>query len=510
MKKTILIILTGLIVFGSSCSKDFLNKNESNPNSPSKVDANLVLPAGINAVATTMNNPRRFEFAYLWYGLWSISAGYSQPQVLTQYKLTNGSYQNAFIEFYLAANNLNSIELSSSANPKEVYFVAIAKIMKAYIFQNLVDCWGDVPYTEAFKAPANLKPAYTNQKAIYEDLVVQLDAAMAAIQSAAPSSTVPTSSSDIMFGGDMGKWLKFANTLKLRILVHQADIAGRDTYIKEAIAKTASIGYIGAGESALVNPGYVVSAGKMNPFYETFYNNAGTSQSDGITYYFAGKAAVDFYKNTNDPRLSKFFNSYTTPPAAPAYAGNDFGLSQDELTPQVSTSKLGYQKDVATTMIGSPTKSAPLLTDFESYFLQAEAAQRGFITGNAKALYENALIQSFIYMGYGIAEAAAYFNQESVNVNYITASNKIELIITQKWAALNGIAPVEIWTDYRRTGYPSILRFSVDPGRASDTPPVRLLYPQDEVNVNNDNYKAALAAQNWQNEFKTKIFWQTR
>jgi hypothetical protein len=509
MKKNLLILIAGLMVLVSSCSKDFLDVNEVNPNSPSKVDAKLVLPAGLNAVATTMNNPRRFEFIYLWHGLWSISAGYSQPQVLTQYKLINSSYQNAFIEFYLAGNNLNSIEKSSSTDPKEVYFVAVAKIMKAYIFQNLVDCWGDVPYTEAFQAPENLKPAYTPQKEIYEDLVVQLDAAMKLIQDAPSSSTVITAGSDIMFGGDMQKWLKFANTLKLRILIHQADISGRTAYITEKIATTASIGYLGAGESAKVNPGYVVSQGKMNPFYETFYNNAGTSQSDGITYYFAGKDCIDFLKSTNDPRISRFFNSYTTTGAA-AYEGNYFGLSQDELTPQASTSKLGYQVGVEGTMIGTPTKSSPILTDMESLFIQAEAAERGLIAGNPKALYESAVTQSFIYMGLTVTEAAAYLAQESVQVNYNSTSNKRQLIISQKWAALNGIAPVEIWTDYRRTGYPVDITFSIDPARSSDTPPVRLLYPQDEVNVNNDNYKAALAAQNWQSEFKTKIFWQTR
>ena len=82
--------------------------------------------------------------------------------------------------------------------------------------------------------------------------------------------------------------------------------------------------------------------------------------------------------------------------------------------------------------------------------------------------------------------------------------------MTQKWAALNGVAPVEIWTDYRRTGFPSDLVFSVDPARASDTPPVRLLYPQDEINVNNASVLAAKASQNWVSEFETKIFWQNR
>lgn len=510
MKKNILIILiAGLMAFGSSCSKDFLSVNEVNPNSPSKVASNLVLPSALNAVATTMNLPRRFDFVYLWHGLWSVSAGYSQPQNLVQYKLINSNYQAAFIEFYSAGSNFDIVE-KSSTDAKDVNYLAIAKIMKAYIFQNLVDCWGDVPYTDAFKAPGILKPTYTPQKTIYEDLIVQLDAAMKLIQDAPANATPLSGSSDIMFAGDMGQWLKFANTLKLRILVHQAEMSGRESYIKTAIATTASIGYIGAGQSALINPGYVISAGKMNPFYETFYNNAGTSQSDGITYYFAGRDAVDFYKGTNDPRIAKFYSPYS----GSSYEGNYFGQLPDDLSPAAETSRLGYilnadGSEDPTSMIGSGTKSSPMLTDVESLFIQAEAAQRGLITGNVKALYESAVTQSFLYMGLSVGQASAYLTQQNDKANYTLASegNKVrELIMTQKWASLNGIAPVEIWTDYRRTGYPEGLTFSVDPAKANATPPVRLLYPQDEISVNNANVLAVGTI----NAFTSKIFWQTR
>ncbi|NVO19125.1 MAG: SusD/RagB family nutrient-binding outer membrane lipoprotein [Bacteroidetes bacterium] len=503
MKKNILIIITGLVLLGTSCSKDFLNVNEKNPNGPSVVASKLILPAAINGVANTMNLPRRFDFVYLWHGLWSVSAGYSQPQNLVQYKLINQNYQNAFLELYTTAKNFDVIE-KASTDPKDLYFLAISKIMKAYIFQNLVDCWGDVPYTDAFKTDeGNLKPKYDKQKDIYEDLVVQLDAAMTDIQSAALDVNVVPASSDIMFGGDMTKWLKFANTLKLRILIHQSGMEGRASYITENIAATASIGYLGAGESALVNPGFVVSQGKMNPFYETFYNSAATSQSDGTTYYFAGKDAVDFYQSNNDPRISKFFQTYD----GTHYEGNYFGHLPADLIPQAKTSKLGYAAGDAGTMIGTPTKSAPILTDFESLFLQAEAVQRGFMSGDAKAFYEGAITQSFSYMGLSGADAASFLSQQISTVNFDNSTNKLELILTQKWGSLNGISPVEIWTDYRRSGFPTGLVFSVDPAKAGPGyPPVRLLYPQDEINVNNDNVLAVGTI----DPFTSKIFWQNR
>jgi hypothetical protein len=501
MNKKILILLVSLVIFGSSCS-DFLSVNEKNPNNASAVPAKLLLPAVLNNVAYTMNQPRRFDFVYLWHGLWSISSGYSQPTNLVQYKLLNSNYQNAFNESYTYGQNLTEIE-KASTDPKDAYFLATAMIMKAYIMHNLVDCWGDVPYSEAFKSGDGiLKPKYDKQQGIYEDLILKLDAAIKLIQNAPASTTAIDSSSDIMFAGNMTLWAKFANTIKLRMLVHQSGMTGRDTYIKTAIATTASVGYLGAGESALVNPGFALSSGKMNPFYEYFYSAAGTTQSDGITYYNAGRDACDFMNTTADPRIGRFFNPYS----GTNFAGNFLGQAAPPLT-AANTSKLGYSAGVKGYMIGTFDKSAPLLTDFESLFVQAEATERGYITGSTgKALYNAAMTQSFVYMGLTAAAAATFATVDKLTVNYDLAPNKKDLILLQKWVSLNGIAPVEIWTDYRRSGIPNFLHFSEDAAKQNATPPVRLFYPQREIDYNNDNVVAVGNI----NAFTSKIFWQNR
>ncbi|MBV5312045.1 MAG: SusD/RagB family nutrient-binding outer membrane lipoprotein [Prolixibacteraceae bacterium] len=501
MNKKILTLLLSLALLGSSCS-EFLSVNEVNPNSASKVPAKLLLPATLNNTAGMMNNPRNFEFVYLWHGLWCISSGYSQPSALVQYRLLNASYQGTFSNSYAIGQNLTEIE-KATIDPKDMGYKAIAMIMKAYLLQNLVDLWGNVPYSEAFKATeGNLKPKYDDQKAIYEDLILKLDAAIKMIQALPVDATEIPASSDIIFGGNMTKWAKFANTIKLRMLVHQSGMTGRDTYIKAAIATTASVGYLGVGESALSNPGYLNSTGKMNTFYETFYKADGTSQSDGITYYNAGKDAVKFLLDNADPRVGRFFNPYS----GSNYAGNTLGITEPAPLTAANTSKLGYVKDSKGHMIGTFDKSAPILTDFESLFVQAEAVERGFIAGSGKALYNSALTQSFVYLGLPAADATAFASSEKTNVNYDLAPNKVNLILMQKWISLNGIAPVEIWTDFRRSGIPNFLTFSADPNKANTTPPVRLLYPQREISVNNDNVVAVGTI----NAFTSKIFWQNR
>ena len=128
--KKILILLTVLLVLVTSCKKDFLKVDETNPNTPSAVPANLVLSAALNNTARITTLPSNFSFIYLWYGSWCISGGYSQPLNLTQYNLLNSSYQPIWDNYYLNLGNYDYIEkISTTDQSKPIQ--AIARIMKA-------------------------------------------------------------------------------------------------------------------------------------------------------------------------------------------------------------------------------------------------------------------------------------------------------------------------------------------------------------------------------------------
>jgi|WetSurMetagenome_2_1015567.scaffolds.fasta_scaffold02043_8 hypothetical protein len=495
--KKLLILLTVLLALGTSCKKDFLSVNEVNPNSASSVPANLVLTAALNTTSRIETLPGNYSFVYLWYGCMSVSGGYSQPAALTAYNLLNSNYQGNWSNSYLNLQNYDYIE-KNSATPQTQPYLAIAKIMKVYIYQYLVDTYGNVPYSQALQGsavPAILKPAYDNQQTIYEDLVVQLDAAMDLINSS-PVDAVAVGNYDIIYNGDMGMWLKFANTLKLRILINQSGMSGRDSYISTNIASTASYGYIMAGQGAMLNPGYLKSAGKMNPFWETFYKQDDSQQADGLGYYVAGQDACDFLSDYNDPRKLLYFTANTA--GGENVKGNYFGALL--LEPVPTTSQLGPG------MLKSFDQDAPIFTDFESLFLQAEAVARGLMPGNAKTLYNSAVKQSVIYMGATEGDAANYLAQPYELVNFDTSLNPVKTILTQKWIALDGVSPMPIWTDYRRSGYPDFIHFTQDANKLNATPPVRLLYPQTEISTNNDN----VLAQGDISLFTSKIFWQNR
>ncbi len=504
--KKLFIILAALLVLGTACKKDFFDVNVTNPNSASAVPANLVLPAALNQVAAFYDQPDYTAFIPLWYGWWSISSGYSMPSSLMQYNLLNSDYQAFWTYSYETLQNFDYIEQQSSA-PSQKSYRAIAKIMKAYLFQNLVDLYGNIPYSEALKTGDGiLKPAYDNQQTVYEDLVVQLDTAMNIIATT-PLDADEVGDYDIIYHGDMGLWAKFANTLKLRILMNQSGMSGRDSYISGALATTQSVGYIGAGEGAWLNPGYLQTSGKMNPFWENFYKQDNSQQSDALGYYKAGQDLCDFLNANNDPRSTRIFAPYS----GSEIQGNYFGTST--LNAPAVISNIGYG------VLQHYNMDAPIFTDFESLFLQAEAAERGFLSGDAQVLYESAVTQSILYFGKKSywdagsytpateASASAYLAQAGLPlVNYSVSVNKLQTIITQKWVALCGLSPLTMYTDYRRTGYPDFIHWSQDPAKLNATPPVRLLYPQSEIDRNGDN----VSAQGTIDRFTSKIFWQGR
>jgi len=497
--KKLYILISVLLVLGTSCEK-FLSVNEKNPNAASSVPANLLLPAAQNYTSRIFVTPGNYAFVYQWHGGWSIFNGYAQDANMTQYNLTNGHFQGNWANSYINLENYKNI-MANSTTAKQKPWRAIAKIMSVYVYQNLVDTWGNVPYTEANRtADGILKPKYDDQKTIYEDLIVQLDTAINLITTS-PADAEEIGDYDIIYHGDMGLWKKFANTLKLRILVNQSGMTGRDTYIKSNLATTASVGYLGAGEGAMLNPGYVKSAGKMNPFWERFYKQDDSQQSDGLKYFAAGQDACDFLTANKDPRKLRFFAPYS----GTNIGGNYFAALL--LANPTVTSQLGPG------LVRAYNQSAPILTDFESLFLQAEAVQRTLITGDAKALYESAVTQSIIYMGgaSGTPAAAATFLADTTTnlANFSRSPNKLATIMSQKWLSLIGVSAMPLWTDYRRTGYPTFIHFSQDPVRLNDTPPVRLLYPQTEINTNNENVKLQGVTQP-ADVFSKKIFWQNR
>ena len=474
-----------LAVLFSSCKKDLLDINVD-PNNPTTVSASagLVLPAALSATASIYNNPvignNGFVFAGLWLGHVSYSGNYAIQTENVSYNITNNFGSGIFTELYDNINDYDFVEKNGAAT-SNLFYQGIGILMKAYNFQTLVDLYNNVPYSQALQGTANTKPAYDNGKDIYDSLAIKMDTAISYFTTVSSSGTISITG-DIMFGGDASQWLQFANTVKLRLLLRQTEIADRQSYIQTEAAKLDSVSFLAS--DATINPGYSASDGKANPFYES---NVKVTIPDPVagynqTLYRPGQYAINFFKTHNDPRLGSFYQPVGG--SGNTYVGNFFG---DQGIPNNGTSQFGYG------VLKSPNQNSVLMLAAESYFLQSEAVLRGLITGDAKALYQSGVEASFEYLGLAQDDAITYYSQpgdKQVNWDATTTfQEKLALIIRQKWAALTLINELEPYNDYRRLHLPADVPLSTSPF-STGIFPNRLRYPQREFEVNAANVSA--------------------
>ncbi|MBB6111813.1 Starch-binding associating with outer membrane [Mucilaginibacter lappiensis] len=491
MKKYLSIIFTVLAIAGSSCKKDYLGELTNNPNTPSVASPSLLLSGSLKTTAGIINGSLFRQYGgYM--GFISRSTGYQVFANFDQYAFTTADF-DVWSPTYANLSNYNTIiNANAGAN-----YTAIAKIMTVYDYQILVDSYNNVPYTQALQGTKNLTPAFDTGTSIYDDLLKQLDAALGLIKGA-PASDANPGIADIMFAGDMTKWSKFANTLKLRLALRQTNLTAKTSALKTAVAATQSTGYLGTGLAAKVNPGYTNSdafGGQQSPFYINFgYTQSGSGQL-GQQQYQANTYGINFYNNNNDPRVSRVY--------ALNKDGNVIGSAfggTATIPAQKDPSKLGPGAIPAATM------DAVILASPEALFLQAEAVERGYITGDAQALYNAGIAASFADNGVPNAATAAstYYAQSSVAypVNG-TPDAQIKAIIVQKWAALNPYGMLEAFNEFRRTGYPNDIPLSIYPGVNAPNQVTRIFYPVVVYSTNATN----VGAQGTINQFTSKIFW---
>lgn len=502
MKKYIAYSLILLTATFSSCKKSFLDQTV-NPNQPTVATPALVLTGALTTSARNINTNFTLE-GYLM-GYWSPAAGYAPSSSLLTYNYTTADYQ-VFTPYYLNLANYDYIIKQASADKSQVYYVSIAQIMEAYNFQILVDNYNNVPYTDAFQGAKGLTPKYDKGADIYKSLIAKVDAAIAAINGADAAVAVkPKSAEDVMFKGDMTKWKKFANTLKLRLVLRQVPNVIDASAAKTLMANTLGEGFLGKAEDAVVNPGYSNIDSKQSPFWERYgANQAGSNAAPSIT---AGAFAVKFLNDNNDPRATAYYQ----PLANGTVVGNVFGTLVPVTASNIGRVDLfGSNASNNIGLLKNPSMNAVVLSAAESLFLQSEAVVRGVITSasSAQTLYQNGVISSFLYAGLTEDQANTYLNNGTAsttkNINWPAngTEDQIQTIIVQKWVSLNGYGNLEAYNEYRRTGYPNP-PVSIYTGVTTKVIPSRILYPSSEYSQNAVNVEA----QGSINQFTSKIFW---
>lgn len=472
-------------LFIVSCSDEYLDVN-TDTNSPTLavLGPELVLPVAQYWSAEIHNRDRYTNtLGNMFMANWSQADGYSWYNDEFLYNITTSFYDQVWDRTYLNALKQYRV-LQSYSGENFNNYKAIGKIMESYHFQILVDTYGDIPYFQALQRGQNPSPAFDDAKVIYEDLVLQLDNAMAMIDDASPDALVP-SVDDVIFNGDMEMWKKFANTVKLRVLVRQSG----DGALNSSFAGMGSVGFIST--DVTVDPGYSMAENKQSPFWNAYGRDSAGNVINNNNATCATPFALNFLQSNNDPRIDFIYERPGT-----GHLGVPQGIADYDI-PVVDQYDPIRVSNIGPGLLKSATQPAVIFTASDSYFLQAEAIFKGYLSGDAKAAYENGITASFAYLG--ASGASDYYTQALPNVSWDNSTNKMRAIITQKWVALNGLDAIQSWFDYTRTGFPANLPVSL---RAS-TPerPVRLFYPSSELTANSANVPTQ------PNAFTARLFW---
>ena len=509
INSVLLAVGTAVLLIAVGCKKGTFDINSPNPNQPSTVDPKFILSAAMNSTATVVaGNPgggsqSGNDLFNIYMGYWAVSGDYIPSAALLQYKLTTDFGASIWDQAYPTLKNFKAIETFYGGDASGYNYEAIAKIMQALIYQRLVDIYNNIPYSEALQGGVNNSPAYDDAQTVYKDLVSQLDSSILLINSAT-TATKPVEN-DLMFGGDMDAWKIFANTLKLKILMNLTQASGGPAYIQSELTGLTTADFIDATfGDATINPPYANDANNhQTPLWSDIGSSTTGTPTTNNAYFRANSYAVTFYQNTNDPRIALIYS----PNSSGNVQGRAFGSTALEHNTEISGIG-GPSKGKTPTpdgLLQSPAQPAIILSATQSLFLQAEAVQRGYLTGDAAALYQSAIEESFRLLGVPdyVNAAATYTAQAGDNTNFVASSNPLETIILQKWAALNTQDPLAAWDDWRRTGFPSDIPVSIYPGATATHIPYRLPYPTSEYNYNSANVNK----EGQIDPLSSKIFW---
>lgn len=486
------------------CSESYLDIN-TDPNNPGAEDVTpnlslagaLIRPTEGQSAYQVRATQLGAVFMQQWAGdINNIANPFSDEYRLN---LSTNFYADIWDNLYrgLATNEA----IITSGDPVYNNHIAIARINKAFYFQTLVDLYGDIPYSEALQLGENINPSYDNAQTIYRDLIVQLNLAIAQINDS--SNALPVGAEDIVFQGDLNRWKQFANTIKLRILMRQSQLADVDAGTAAYLtAEFAALDNDFLTSDATLNPGYINNSGQQNPYYATLGFDAQGNPAFRRNVNVATDYSAEFLKGNQTQSgptqvTTGVFDGRVNVLYAPL-SGTVVGIVQGEVDVNApdNLSKLG------TALISSSSQDLFLMTAAESYFLQSEAVFEGYLTGDAKSLFQEGIRSSYDTLGLTVAEANNYIaNSDAVNrIGWDGSSNKLEAIMTQKWIGLNGISSIQSFIDYNRTGFPvtplSLIAQKTDL-------PKRLLYPNSEFVANSAN----VPAQTINSAFTNGIFW---
>lgn len=489
MKRLSIILLnTIFLMLIASCEQDF-DELAVNPNQPEEVSPDLLM---VNIIRSTVNDMVNDAFS-----VGNVAAQYAteirEPNVDRYIWGSFGTWNDGY-------STLRDVDnLYTIANEREHdNYKGIALIWKTLIFSRLTDAYGDLPFSEALQGKSDqiYFPSYDTQPAIYEGMIADLEEANTLLSPAGSSI-----SNDILYEGDIMKWKKFANSLRMRLLLRQSNRVDPSAALQALLADPARYPVFQSNDDQAVlhyasSPNYFPISGYRSGFF----------LDRRLSQTFAEQLNA-----LNDPRLKVMAR-----PTAESVEANDAGTGELQwrgVRNGETDENLGSDIDSEVSQFGTmyyidQQVSAPadglVMTYAELEFILAEAAQKGWITANAAEHYRRGIQASIdYYRGFtsdDLLSNEQYLQQEGVAFD---ESQALALIGQQKWIALF-FNDLQGWYEWRRTGLPALEPSVVN--NNDDQIPVRFQYPTDQQVTNEENYQQAVERQG-RDYINTYVWW---
>ncbi len=554
MKKLILILTAA--IFAVSCSDNLEDLNH-NIKDPTSVSGESLFAAAQKRLADQLTTPNvNRNNNRLWVQYWNETtyndeSNYDQVTRSIPDNHWRSMYRDVLKNLQEAARIIENTDndLTNAQKPNKL---AIIEILSVYAWSNLVETYGDIPYTEALDID-NPLPKYDDGFTVYKNLLVRLDNALGSFN----SETSFSGAEDLIYGGDIDSWRKFGNTLKLRMGLTIADVPGAETLSRNTV-ETAVTGGVFTTNDDTAGYQYSAAAPNNNPVNDNLVLS-------GRNDYVAAKTMADIMNDLKDPRRAEYFDpninedvgvvaslstsgnittiTFEDPISSSPIVGNNAYVpaSDPEIPTRIGTitavggntidikdminapavgetvfyaiyegavigeqSRYAILTHVNRTMV-EPTEPGIILSNIEAQFLLAEAAARTYnVGGTAEDYYKAGITASFAW--WGAHHLADYLAKPEVDYTSALAASTSDpkwkqVIGTQAWIALYNrtFAP---YLSIRRLDYPIL----VEPVNKESGYPRRYTYPVSEQNLNPTNYAAAASAIGGDTP-ETALFW---
>lgn len=461
-----------------ACTGDFEEIN-IDPNAPTEANSGSLLPSAIfgplNAHLNVQMDLTNQIMQYKVYRNENELDGY-------EFAAGGGTFSEFWNQAYLSMRNNNeSIEYAQENNLPA--YEAAAKILNAFHLASLTEMWIDVPYSQAGLGLGNVQPAYDGQASVYEGVLSLLKEANTLL--ASDSQGFPLGG-DVLFGGDVMKWRKMANSLRLRYLLRLSNVGSVNaaSEINAIVSDPSGFPIIESNADAAI---YNFSGLAPNTSdFSLLTALGGLSPSVRFVNVLDGVDPND--DADDDPRLAFFADKPIDPSAVNGpYVGVISGTTREVAQGTGGNAELFASQFTIKFQDDKGLLDFVFMSYAEVQFILAEARLNEWIsTSSAQEYYENAISSNLAY--WNIAMPSGFLTRGDVNWD-----GSMERLMEQKWIAMFFNNTLEMWGEQKRTGLPNLIPGPLATTITNGTIPTRVFYPSIEQSVNATNYSAASA-----------------